>query len=244
MRQVSLKTRWVGLGAGVVALTLAATGLWVHNLRAQSPSELHSPMTKTEQVTDNYHGVEVVDPYRWLEDQQSPDTRAWINEQNMITQALLATWPERDQLKRRMGELLKIDSINVPVEENGRLFFSKRRADQDQGILYVRKSRGGADEVLVDPNPMSSDHTISVNFETASDDGTLVAYSLRQGGEDETTIHLLDVDKHTELPDVLPRLSTSPSPSNPTRADCITRAAERCPGSFTTPWAPTPRMTR
>jgi prolyl oligopeptidase len=162
-------------------------------------------MTKIEQVTDNYHGVEVVDPYRWLEDQQSPETRAWIDAQNKHTQSLLAAWPEREQLKRRMAELLKIDSINVPVEENGRLFFSKRSADQDQGILYVRKSRGGADEVLVDPNPMSEDHTVSVNFETASDDGTLVAYSLRQGGEDETTIHLLDVDKHTELPDVLPK---------------------------------------
>jgi prolyl oligopeptidase len=162
-------------------------------------------MTKTEQVTDNYHGVEVVDPYRWLEDQQSPATRAWIDAQNKYTQSLLEAWPEREQLKRRMAELLKIDSINVPVEENGRLFFSKRRADQDQGILYVRKSRGGADEVLVDPNPMSADHTVSVNFEAASDDGTLVAYSLRQGGEDETTIHLLNVDKHTELPDVLPK---------------------------------------
>jgi prolyl oligopeptidase len=162
-------------------------------------------MTKTELVTDNYHGVEVVDPYRWLEDQQSPETRAWIDAQNKYTQSLLEAWPEREQLKRRMGELLKIDSINVPVEKNGRLFFSKRRADQDQGILYVRKSRGGAEEVLVDPNPLSADHTISVNFETASDDGTLVAYSLRQGGEDETTIHLLDVDQHTELSDVLPK---------------------------------------
>jgi prolyl oligopeptidase len=162
-------------------------------------------MTKTEQVKDNYHGVEVIDPYRWLEDQQSPATRAWIDAQNKYTQSLLETWPERDQLERRMAGLLKIDSIGVPTERNGRLFFVKRGADQDQGVLYIRKSRGGADEVLVDPNHLGADHTVSVLLEAVSDDGALVAYGLRQGGEDETTVHLLDVDKYTDLPDVLPK---------------------------------------
>jgi prolyl oligopeptidase len=162
-------------------------------------------MTKAEQVKDNYHGVEVVDPYRWLEDQQSPATRAWIDAQNKYTQSLLEAWPEREELKRRVAELLKIDSMNVPTERNGRLFFVKRGAEQDQGVLYLRKSRSGADEVLIDPNPMSRDHTVSVFLEAVSDDGALVAYSLRQGGEDEITVHLRDVDKHTDLPDMLPK---------------------------------------
>ncbi len=205
MRQVSFGTRWTGLRAGAFALTLAATGLWFCNLRAQSPGDPRPPMTKTEQVKDNYHGVEVIDPYRWLEDQQSPATRAWIDAQNKYTQSLFEAWPEREQLKRRVAELLKIDSIDVPTERNGRLFFLKRAAEQDQGVLYLRKSRGGADEVLVDPNPMSTDHTVSVLLDAVSDDGALIAYGLRQGGEDETTVHLLDVDKHTELPDVLPK---------------------------------------
>jgi len=205
MRQVSFGTRWTGLRAGAFALTLAATGLWFCNLRAQSPGDPRPPMTKTEQVKDNYHGVEVIDPYRWLEDQQSPATRAWIDAQNKYTQSLFEAWPEREQLKRRVAELLKIDSIDVPTERNGRLFFLKRAAEQDQGVLYLRKSRGGADEVLVDPIPMSTDHTVSVLLDAVSDDGALIAYGLRQGGEDETTVHLLDVDKHTELPDILPK---------------------------------------
>ena len=104
-----------------------------------------------------------------------------------------------------MAELLKIDSIDVPTERNGRLFFIKRAADQDQGVLCVRKSHGGADEVLVDPNHLSADHTVSVLLEAVSEDGTLVAYGLRQGGEDEITVHLRDVDKHADLPDVLPK---------------------------------------
>jgi prolyl oligopeptidase len=162
-------------------------------------------MTTKEQVKDNYHGVEVADPYRWLEDQHSPATRAWIDAQNKYTQALLDSWPEREQLKRRVAGLLKIASIDVPTEHNGRLFFMRRDADQDQGVLCLRKSHGGGDEVLVDPNHMSADHTVSVLIDAVSDDGTLLAYGLRQGGEDETTVHLRDIDKQTDLPDVLPK---------------------------------------
>ncbi|HMD84065.1 MAG TPA: prolyl oligopeptidase family serine peptidase [Terriglobia bacterium] len=205
MRQVSFRTWWTGLWARALSLTLAVAALWVCNLQAQSPPEPRPPMTMTDQVKDNYHGVEVIDPYRWLEDQHSPATRAWIDAQNQYTQSLLDAWPERAELKRRVAGLLKIDSIDVPMERNGRLFFIKRAPEQDQGVLYVRKSRGGTDEVLVDPNPLSADHTVSVTLETVSDDGALVAYGLRQGGEDEVTVHLMDVDKRTELPDVLPK---------------------------------------
>ena len=127
IRQVSFKTRWTGLRAGAAALTLVATGLWVCNLRGQTPPEPRPPMTMTDPVKDDYHGVEVIDPYRWLEDQQSPATRAWIDAQNKYTQALLDAWPEREQLKHRVAGLLKIDSIDVPTERNGRLFLSKER---------------------------------------------------------------------------------------------------------------------
>lgn len=205
MRQLTFKSALRGFETGAVVISLLATGLWVCNLWAQSPSERRPPMTKTEQVTDNYHGVEVVDPYRWLEDQQSPATRVWIDAQNKYTQSLLDAWPERAELKRRLAGLLRIDTISVPTEQNGRLFMVKRGADQDQGVLYVRKNRGVADEVLVDPNPMSADHTVSVHLEGVSEDGALVAYGMRHGGEDEITVHLLDVDKHAELPDVLPK---------------------------------------
>ena len=205
MQPIFIKTTLRGFQAAAVALSLLAPGFRMCYLWAQSSKEPSPPMTKTEQVTDNYHGVEVVDPYRWLEDQQSPATRAWIDAQNKYTQSLLDTWPEREELKRRVAGLLKIDSIEVPTEENGRLFFLKRGADQDQGVLYVRKSPGGADEVLVDPNPMSADHTVSVHLEGVSKDGRLVAYGMRKGGEDEVTVHLLDVDKLAELPDVLPK---------------------------------------
>ena len=245
MRHRSMRVRWSGLVTEAVAVGVAAAGWWVYSLRAvQSPGEPHPPKTMTEPVTDNYHGVQVVDPYRWLEDQYSPTTRAWIDTQNRYTRSFLDAWPQRPQLKRRMTELLKIESIGVPTEQNGRLFFVKRRADQDQGVLYLRRTPDGPDEVLVDPNPLSPDHAFSVSLNAVSDDGALVAYGLRQGGEDETTVHFLDVDKHTELAGRAPQgESISISPSSPTRADCITRAVGKSHGSSTTPWARTRRRT-
>jgi len=169
------------------------------------PSPAGPPPTRTDNVAEAFHGVEVVDPYRWLEDQKSTETRAWIDAQNGYTDALLGKLPGREQLKQRLATLLRIDAISLPMERNGRYFFTKRRADQDQPVLYARKGLKGSDELLVDPYPLSPDHTTSVNLEDVSQDGTLVAYSLRQGGEDETTPHLLDMNTRQELPDRLPR---------------------------------------
>ena len=174
-------------------------------IRPQETKPLQPPKTRTDDVKELIQGVEIADPYRWLEDQQSPETRAWIDAQNKYTQALLDSWPGRAALKRRLTELMKVEDINPPLERNGRYFFKRRAADQDQGVLYVRVGTEGKDEALVDPNPLSPDKNISVGLEDISKDGTLVAYSFRHGGEDETTIHLLDVSTRADLPDQLPK---------------------------------------
>ena len=174
-------------------------------VRAQETKPLQPPRTRTDDIRELIQGVEIADPYRWLEDQQSPETRAWINGQNKYTQAFLDTWPGRAALKRRLTELMRIESILVPVEQNGRYFFKRRAADQEQGVLYMRVGPEGKDEVLVDPNPLSPDKNISVDLEDVSHDGTFVAYSLRHGGEDETAVRLLDVSTRAELPDQLPK---------------------------------------
>jgi len=173
--------------------------------RTQETKQLQPPKTRTDDVKERIQGVEIADPYRWLEDQQSPETRAWIDAQNKYTQAFLDTWPGRAALKRRLTELIRIETISVPAELNGRYFFKRRAADQEQGVLYVRVGPEGKDEVLVDPNPLSPDKNTSVDLQDVSHDGTLVAYSLRHGGEDETAVHLLEVRTRAELPDQLPR---------------------------------------
>jgi len=161
------------------------------------------PETRRDNVKEILHGVEIVDPYRWLEDQESPETRAWIEAQNKYTRAVLDAVPGRDALKQRLTELMRIDTIGVPTARNGRYFFSKKKADQDLSVLYLRQGLTGEDEVLIDPHPWSPDHTTSVSLLDVSRDGSLLAYGVRQGGEDEIVIKLMDVDARRDLPDQL-----------------------------------------
>jgi len=147
--------------------------------------------------------VRIPDPYRWLEDSESPETRAWTDAQNKYARYLLGALPRRHEVAQRLEALVDVDTATTPHDEGGRYFFSKRRAGQELFVLYVRKD--GKDEVLVDPHPLSADHTTSVGLEDISPDGKLAIYSVRRGGEDEITLKLRDVDSRKDLPDELPR---------------------------------------
>jgi prolyl oligopeptidase len=108
-------------------------------------------------------------------------------------------------IAKRLGELIKVDTIRLPSERGGRYFYSKRAAGQDLFVLYMRRGTG-PEEVLIDPASLSADHTTSVNFEGLSDDGTLVAYGVRKGGEDEVFEFIsIDTDTRKAIPDSLPR---------------------------------------
>ena len=109
-------------------------------------------------------GTEIIDPYRWLEDQNSPETRAWIDAQNAYSDGMLAKLPGRDAIRQQVSALIKIDSMGAPLVMNNRYFFTKRQADQDQGSLFMRKGLTGKDELLIDPLPMSARHTVTVNL--------------------------------------------------------------------------------
>jgi len=186
----------MSMGTGLPCLA-ALAGLF---LGPQGP-----PATRVDNVKEVIHGVEITDPYRWLEDQKSPQTRAWIEAQNKFTRSILDPLPGRAALAKRLTELMKIDVVGMPQVRNGRYFFSKRLANQEQFVIYVRKGFQGRDEVLVDPHPLSPDRTVSVNLRAVSNDGKRVAYAVRQGGEDEVVVKFLDVDTRKELPDQLPK---------------------------------------
>jgi prolyl oligopeptidase len=173
------------------------------------------PPTRQDNVRDVIHGVEIVDPYRWLEEQESPETRTWIAAQNEHTRALLDGLPVRERIQQRLTELLKIDSVGAPLVRNGAYFFSKRLRDQDLGVLYRRRGLHGEDEVLLDPHPLSPDHTTSIGLRDVSKDGRILAYHVRQGGEDEVQIRFRDLETGSDLPDRLPRaLYFGPSLTN------------------------------
>lgn len=159
------------------------------------------PKTRVENNTETLHGVSVADPYRWLEDQDSPETRAWIAEQNRYTKASVGSLPGRDAIHKRLEQLLKIETIGIPTARGDRYFFSKRLATQNQSVIYMRQGLNGKDEVLVDPNKMSADQTTSVGIVDVTDDGKWLLYNVRQGGKDENSIRFLDIDSRKELSD-------------------------------------------
>jgi prolyl oligopeptidase len=170
------------------------------SVRAGDP---RPPETRSTETAETLHGVTIADPYRWLEDQAAPDTRAWIDAQNAYTRAVIDALPGRERTFQRLTELIKIEVVSTPFIRGGRTFYSKRAADQEQAILYVRKG-DAAEEVLVDPHGLSPEHSISANFQDVSPDGRLLAYGVRSGGQDEVEVHLMDVDSRREV-ETLPK---------------------------------------
>src|SRR5579864_4730104 len=162
------------------------------------------PNTRREDVRDLIHGVEVSDPYRWLEDGASAETRAWIAAQQQYTAPFLKT-RERARIHGRLTELMKIEAVGIPIERRDQYFFLRRSGDQQQNVICYRRGLDGPDEVLIDPNEMSPDHNVSVDILDVTPDGALLAYAVRHGGEDEHEIRVLDVASRRELADVLPR---------------------------------------
>jgi prolyl oligopeptidase len=194
---------WWRLGA-VLLLPSVALLLQTCGHRRQADSE-RPPAARTDNLKDVIHGVEVVDPYRWLEDGKSQETRAWIEAQNKHTEAVLSSLRGRDRLRRRITELEKIEVVDAPLVRRGRYFFSRQLAGQEQPALCLREGPKGNDQVLIDPLSMSPDHSTSVELWGVSRDGAVMAYGVRAGGEDDVAIHLFDVDARKDLPDLLPR---------------------------------------
>ncbi|MFQ6618855.1 MAG: prolyl oligopeptidase family protein, partial [Fidelibacterota bacterium] len=174
--------------------------LWAQTQAFKTP-----PETRKDNVKEIIHNVEIIDPYRWLEDQESTETRAWIDAQNAYTRSLIGSLPGRESLEKRLTELMRIDVISIPQERNGRYFFTRRPANKDLPIIYMRRGLNGKDKVLIDPHTMSPDKTTSVNIQDISKDGTILAYGVRYGGEDEISIRLFDVDRGEDLPEQLPK---------------------------------------
>ncbi len=172
---------------------------------AVAAGKLRPPVTRIEVVTDRMHGIDIQDPYRWLEDQQSPETRAWINAQNSYTRAVLDAIPGRDRLRMRLEKLNRVDSQSAPIVRNGRYFFTRQAAEQEQAVIVVREGINGSERVLVDPIKLSPDGSVSVHTRSVTSDGKILAWARRKGGEDEAEIYFLNVENGQLLLDRLPR---------------------------------------
>jgi prolyl oligopeptidase len=167
------------------------------------------PWTRVQRVIETLHGVEIADPYRWLEDGASEDVRAWTEAQNAETRAALEAVPGRERLRSELTTLLSIGSLSAPEPHARRYFYTRREGQQNQPVLYVRDMSGGlrpgAPRALVDPNKLSAEGTIALDWWYASNDGTRLAYGLSASGNEISTLHVLDVDTGRDLPDTIER---------------------------------------
>ena len=157
-------------------------------------------------VEEVLHGVKVQDPYRWLEDGESAETRHWIESQTAYTGAYLSGLPTRESIRSRMSEILASGSISAPGESGGRYFYSRRSGDQDQPVVYMREGLDGQDRALLDPNQMSEDGTTTVDWYVPSKDGRLLAYGKSVEGTETSTMYILDIESGEDLEDVFPKV--------------------------------------
>src|SRR6266446_1074775 len=153
------------------------------------------PLTPTDPVTEVLHGVSITDPYRWLEDQNSPRTRMWLEEQTAYTRAYLDAIVGRKQIRKRVEELLAVEVISMPRQVGTRYFFQKREAHQQQPTIMMREGESTKEILLVDPSNRDPTGATSVGILNISRDGKLLAYSVRKGGEDSCSVEFLDVDR-------------------------------------------------
>jgi prolyl oligopeptidase len=161
------------------------------------------PAARREDVVDTYHGVQVSDPYRWLEDPDSDEARGWIAAQNGLTESYLAAIPARDAIRRRLTELSDFDAYGVPEKVGERYFFTMRQGLQNQAVLYWMRGRDAEPTVLLDPNRLSDDGTVSLARHEISDDGAYLAYGLQHAGSDWIEWRVRKVDTGEDLDDVV-----------------------------------------
>ncbi len=165
--------------------------------------KIHYPKTATTNQVDVYHGITVKDPYRWLEDDNSAATKAWVEAQNRVAFDYLATIPERAAIKARLTELWNFERYGVPFKEGGRYFYYKNDGLQNQSVLYTLPSLESEPAVLLNPNKLSTDGTVALSGMEISADGNLMAYGLSVAGSDWQEWRVRDVRTAADLPDVI-----------------------------------------
>lgn len=157
------------------------------------------PQTVAGPVSETLHGVTITDPYRWLEAQDAPETRAWIDAQNAYTDRILGVRPEPALFAPRLETLLSTDQYGTPVWRPERTFFTRRGKGEDLFSIYTRRHGATADELLIDPKKISADLTANVGISDVASNGRMLAYSVRRGGADEIEVRFFDLDTMSEI---------------------------------------------
>ena len=166
-------------------------------------ARLAYPLTLTTNTVDTYFGVRVPDPYRWLEDDHAPATKAWVTAQNAVTFEYLERIPERPRIRARLTHLWNYERYGLPFKRGNRYFFTRNDGLQNQSVLFSMTGLDGQPEVLLDPNTLSEDGTVALTGFTVTDDGAKLAYGLARAGSDWQEWHVRDVATAQDHPEVV-----------------------------------------
>ena len=168
-----------------------------------SRNELKYPETRKSNKVDTYFGTAVPDPYDWLEDDRSEETKQWVEAQNKVTFDYLRNIPYRDKIKARIKEIFNYEKYSVPGKEAGMYFFTKNDGLQNQSVLYMQKDLNATPELLLDPNKLSSDGTVALAAMSVSKDGKYLAYGTAGGGSDWNEFYVMEINGSKKLNDHL-----------------------------------------
>ncbi len=187
---------WPGI-VGLFCLTTSAPAT------AAPGGKFSYPVTRTVEQIDDYHGTKVADPYRWLEDDRAPETKAWVEAQNKVTFAYLEKIPARERIKQRLTRLWNFERFGAPSREGGRYFFSKNDGLQNQSVLYTMRTLAEPPKVLLDPNTLSADGTVALTGFDVTKDGRRLAYRISVAGSDWNEFKVRDLETGRDLADHL-----------------------------------------
>ena len=163
------------------------------------------PKAAAKPLVETIHGTKIVDDYRWLEDATNPETQRWLNEEGVYSRTLLDPLPGREQLRKRLGELLSIGEISAPQIGGPYYFYTSRQGAQNQPVLLVREGVRGQDRTLVDVNRLAADGTVALDWWSPSDDGKYVAYGTSPSGSEDSTLHIVETATGRLLSDSIQR---------------------------------------
>lgn len=184
-------------------LSLILTVIAMSSVHLGNAQELKYPETKKGQVVDQFFGESVPDPYRWLENDLAADTKSWVVAQNKVTYDYLAQIPYRDQLKQQLTDIWNYEKVGTPFIEGAYTYFYKNDGLQQHAVLYRKLNKEGKEEVFLDPNTFSKDGSTSLSDVSFSKDGSLMAYSISEGGSDWRKVIILNTADKKQIGETL-----------------------------------------
>lgn len=165
--------------------------------------KLAYPPAEKQDIVETHFNTQVADPYRWLEDDRSEKTEQWVKLQNQVTENYLSEIPVRTRLKQRLTELWNFNKQSAPFKKGKHFFCFKNNGLQNQSVLYLKKSAEDPGEILLDPNTLSQEGTVSLSGISISKNGKTLAYGISKAGSDWVEIHFMDIEKKKDIPDII-----------------------------------------